>query len=214
MRLSRAERAEKKRKRRNFFMGLALVSIMLLSIVAFAVFDQGFGTGNIIEFMGHDFTPRQVQGGVLLFADIQGQEVGFYANPWDTSSIISIENDIEDVLRATSTLVFASKPASLVDQADVDQAFLELLIRDLQAFSGKSILRAQTEEDVFMDHPLMDCSDASRDTPILLVGEPLPGEDAITRIDGYDYCFNINSEGQEIILLRDYMILLTMGVII
>ncbi len=213
MRLSRAERAERKRKRRNLVMGLVLVGIMLFSIIAFATFDQGFGSGNIIEFNGYEFTARQVQGGVLLFADIQGREIGFYADPWETTTHIVVDQEIRVVLGDAGTIVFASKPVTLAGQVGIDQAFQELLIRDLQLFSGKSILRAQTEQDVFMDYPLLDCSNASSSTPIIITGEPLQDEKAITSIEGYDYCFNLNSQGQDIILLRDYLILLLNGVV-
>ncbi len=213
MRLSRRERAERKRKRRNLLMGSVLAGLMVFSVFAFAVMNQGFVPRNVIEFGGYEFEARQVQGGVLLFTDIQGQEIGFYTDPRDTSNRVSVNPEIRGVLGGASAIAFSSKPASAAGQGDLDQAFHELLVRDLQAFSNKNVVRGQTEEDVFMDYDLINCSDASSDMPVVVLGDPVLGEDSISVIDGFDYCFNLNAEGQEIIMLRDYLILLSHGVL-
>lgn len=211
--LSRAERAEKKRKRRNLVMGSTLAFLMVFSVLAFAIGSQFNPLVDSIEFNGYVFTPRQVQGGFLLFADIGGEEIGFYSDPYTTTSQVSLPPDIRDVLVGADTIYFTSKPSTTGDDLTVDTGLYEFLVRDLQRFSGKNVVRGQTEMDLFQDYNVINCYSATQSSPVILL-EPdeLSGE-MLSPVDGEEYCYNFNIVGQDVILVRDYMILLLRGII-
>ena len=209
-RSSRIVREEKRRKRNSLIMGSILVFLMVFSLAAYGI-SQNNESANSFEYNGFKFQAENVQGGVLLFTNINGQKIGFYTDPLASQNVA--DSDFAGLsLRRVSSVVFSKEPVSGFDVA-YNQVYYDAMIFDFQRFSQKNVLMGVTKEEVFNPVPVYTCEDATLTTMVFILSQgPFEVETPeIVKLD--ENCYGVRADMYQIFIVRDYLLYKLLGVL-
>ena len=199
-----ARRREQKRKRKVRIASYFMIFLMVLAVAGF-VATGPIGSSEF-SYNGIDFYVRSVNGNAMLMAEINDQEIGFYFDPFQAETLTVPDNMRETILNAQEIIV-TSLP---FDEADptLDLRIQNALYQDLDRFTDKRITRATTKQDFEFYYLIKDCSDASRETPVLYMPLDMLNYTSTGIFEHEPYCYYLNAAGPELLLMRDYLIYL------
>ncbi|MGV8162552.1 MAG: hypothetical protein ACP5N2_04445 [Candidatus Nanoarchaeia archaeon] len=206
---SESIRKEKRMKRNNIIIGGILLLLMVFSMLAVAVIDPQ--TQSELSYNGYEFSVIDSEGGQMVLTKVNNQEYSFYTMPLDAKRIIENVTGI-DVISSSSTLIFAKEPLGLGNSASSEQLYYSLLIYDLKVASEKTILSGLSAQDDYSNEKVYTCDDASEFTPVIMMKKGIYTSLNIDVIE--PNCFELSSDPLNILILRDYLLYKSLGIIV
>lgn len=204
-------RQNKNKQRRNsIFMGVALVFLMIFSVVGFAI-QGSINSGGAFEYNGFEFNIQRSQTNTIYLTTLEGTEIGFYNDPFFIESQ-GFSPELFQKLLDASTITFTSTPLSDASLEGIDLRLYNIMIRDVDVFSNKMIQKGYTSSDPFDPLPIRNCDFSSSENIVFVSNFGLTNDTGlVTLID--DYCYAVNGINFDFIVLRDYIIYGTRGII-
>ncbi|MFA6072507.1 MAG: hypothetical protein WC758_00140 [Candidatus Woesearchaeota archaeon] len=206
---SESIRKEKRMRRNNILIGLALLFLMVFSMLAIYVDDSSSVNPDLV-YNGYKFEIEDVNGVQRATTVINSQKYSFYTLPQD--SILLIENitGISE-LNTAETIIFANEPLGLNSQASSEQLYFDIIVLDLQLGSGKRILSGISAQDEYSTKQVYTCSDASVTTPLVFLKKGTFQGIKMTQIS--PYCYMLESDSMSLLSFRDYLMYSSLGII-
>ncbi|MGV8169167.1 MAG: hypothetical protein ACP5N3_03870 [Candidatus Nanoarchaeia archaeon] len=205
---SESLRRERRRKRNVIIIGLVMVFLMVFSMLAVIVNNPD--AQNDLTYNGYEFTVKDMDGGQVVVTKVNGQEYFFYTLPQDALRMMENATGVQELVSA-NTLIFAKEPLGLGVQATSEQLYYNLLIYDLKSYSGKSVLSGISEKEDFSSEKVYDCGYASASSTVVLMKRGTFASLNMTKVE--PYCFEFRSSGGDVLVLRDYLLYKSLGII-
>ncbi len=185
--------------------------VMIIGIAGFAALSPvGPSIGGSTEYNGYEFNIGIRDGVQLYFTEVDGQEIGFYNNPF-TVERLNVSETFNQELRGAEEIT-VTRPTDVPEE--VELGLFQILLRDFQNFASVTVANAYLEEDPFDDTPVRTCEDATAQTPVIKL---IYDTDDLARETGIyqesEYCYETHAFGQDIVILRDYLIMAQRGII-
>lgn len=218
-RLSRQEKADKRKKRNTLIVGAVLIFLMIFSLVGvFVGPGSTVGTGPVdnsdtptFDYNGYNFEIRTVDGSTLYFVTVGQQEIPFYSTPFEALSINVSETFKQQILSATS-ISFTSPSVELGEDTPLYTQYLTSISQDLSAGTQKVVRTGYLSEDFFGDVPVITCDDASASSIVLVADEAYEITQGIFERNQTG-CYDMRVATQDLIKVRDYMMYVSWGII-
>jgi hypothetical protein len=199
-----------KQKRNSIIVGVLLVFLMIFSVVGFAI-QGSTNSGGAFDYNGFDFNIQRTQTNTIYTTQVNGVEIGFYNDPFFIESQ-SFSPELFEKLLNAQTITFTSNPLSDASLEGVDLRLYNIMIRDVELFSTKNIIKGYTSSDPFDPLPVRNCDDSSSSNVVFVSNFGLTNNsELVTLID--EYCYAVNGINFDFIVLRDYIIYGTRGII-
>ncbi len=205
---SKSKRQQKKTKRNIIIAGMIMIFLMIFSMLG--VYLNSQDAANTLKYNTFSFNIEQIQGGQMYTTKLNGQKYYFYTLP--DAAITSIGNLTGiDRISAASTLIFTKDPLSINQQASSEQITFSGIAADLSATAGKTILVGITTEDSLSGQIVLNCNNANTSSPVLMLKEGTYSSINIT--EKKPNCFEISSNGMDLLVMRDYLLYKSLGII-
>lgn len=204
---SRSLRKERRMKRNNIIIGIILLVLMVGSMLAVTI---GNSSDANLVYGDYVFKIEDVEGGQMATTKVNGQKYYFYSLPSDALALFQNQTAVRDISFA-QTIILVKEPLNLGSQASSDHVVFDQLALDLGALSEKTIITGISKEDEFSQKLVYTCNDASDTTAVIMLQNGTYSSTNISPIS--DNCYGLKSDSMGILILRDYLVYRSLGII-
>lgn len=201
---------KKKLKRRikrlfdpKLLMAYFVVFIMIGSGFGF-VMNYRTGGGNIEYYNDHRL--RQTEQGYILF--FEGNELDFLSHPGQISGF-DMPEEAMDILEQTDYFTVSFDP-SIDDRGEMQYA-ISVIFQHLYNAKGRMVGVGVTEEDMFQDLQIFNCSDSTIQSPGIVFEE---GDENDVTYDSNTGCIKVQSrDPMHRVQFADHLVYSLLGII-
>jgi hypothetical protein len=204
---SRLKKQEKKTKRNIIIAGLIMIFLMVFSMLGVYLNSQEESS---LKYNTFNFKIEQVQGYQMYTTKLNNQKYYFYTLPEAAKTNIANLTGIDRISTA-NTLIFIKDPLGIDQQASSEQITFNGIATDLSATTSKTILIGITKEDPLSGQKVFSCNNATSSAPILVLKEG--NYQSINITEEKPNCFMLSASGMDILILRDYLLYKSLGII-
>jgi hypothetical protein len=220
---SKYEKQDAKRRRNSIIMGAFLVLVMIISIWGYAGLQSNNSSTNF-EYNGFKFRAGQLSNGQIIYlTTVKGVEVGFYNDPMSLLGL-NFSDDFKNTIKNAGLIYISYEPIPIDAQIPTDKSNFDIMQRDLSRFSGKDVLSAKQREDLLEESLVVTCENATAYGPVLLVNFSSSVNENVGANNGTqgfanlvssagNSCYQLNARNSDVVLMRDYLIYLSKGIL-
>jgi hypothetical protein len=203
-----SRRKERKTRRNNIIIGSVLLFTMVFSMLA--IYVSSPDSSSDLTYNGHTFKVVDSNGNQMVTTSVNGKDYSFYTMPSDAIRLMANITGVQEMASAQK-IIFVKEPLGLNNQASSAQRYLDVTVFDLQTLSGKTILSGVSEKDDLSDKRVYSCNDSSVSSPVVLMKDGVYSAMNITQVGAH--CYELRSDGMNILVLRDYLLYKSSGII-
>jgi hypothetical protein len=205
---SRTKKQQRKTKRFIIIAGLIMIFLMVFSMAGVYLNGQ---SENALKYGNFSFKVEQVQNSQMYTTSLNGQKYYFYTLPDAAKSSIGTLNGM-DRIGSANTLIFTEEPLGLDQQASSERITFNGIATDLSSTTSKTILIGITKQDQLSGQRVFSCNNATSASPVLILNESVYSA-TINITEVKPNCFELSSNGMDILIMRDYLLYRSLGVI-
>ena len=179
---------------------------MILGPVGWAFMGYGGGSGGAgepFEFQGQEFQPRVQNGQTLFFTQLNGDEVGFYHDPYTIETLEVSEDFLSRYKQSDSLYVITGTNQSI---GQLEEMFM-IMVDDVSRFTAKDGIRASTQEQLFNDNIEVKTCEGIEEDEVGLRYTRNPGNESLIYPTNTSGCYALNGDQFELLQTRDYLVM-------